>query len=94
MRPAPGADEWGIDKIDRAWLIEAVVHVVVRDNSKERMSAIFYLFKGPRGAREKRDLPRGGVRLDGSVGHISPAMLACCMFLYNIYTYACMPAGD
>ena len=85
VRPASGADEWGIDKIDCAWQQQQVAqccYVSTYVIIQRRMSVIFYVFKGP---------PRRSPRKTGSEDRWS--ILACtalyCMLVYVCFVYAC-----
>jgi hypothetical protein len=84
VRPASGADEWGIDKIDCTWQQQQVAvcsvlcYVSTYVIIQRRMSVIFYVFKGP---------PRSP-RKTGSEDRWW-SILAC-MCVFCIF----MPAGD
>lgn len=91
VRPASGADEWGIDKIDCAWQQEqeqvaaqccyVSTYVIIQ----RRMSVIFYVFKGP---------PRRSPRKTGSKDRWSILSLYWLVCLYVCVFCICMPAGD
>ena len=85
VRPASGADEWGIDKIDCAWQQQQVAqccYVSTYVIIQRRMSVIFYVFKGP---------PRRSPRKTGSKDRWS---ILACTGLYACMFCICMPAGD